>query len=255
MTNKEITYILMQYFAKQILCDADDFLKNENIVILKSDTSQQFFKMCCFGNSAVASVDKIMYDWCKSFLLMQEGFRCFDGIQMIEISKKLFNNGFSICCGQGMLPDLSYKRIDKEINYDIKYYTKNELFALANDDLIQEIQSFTSIKKETEHLFIAYDKERIIGVTPADKQDEKIYELGVEVLPEYRRFGIATALTTLATNELLNQNLIPYALTSWSNIRSRGVLQKCGYYPAWVVMDSLDLEWANEILYGKSHRN
>jgi len=75
------------------------------------------------------------------------------------------------------------------------------------------------------------------------------------VLPEYRRFGIATALTTLATNELLNQNLIPYALTSWSNIRSRGVLQKCGYYPAWVVMDSMDLEWANEILYGKSHRN
>ncbi len=52
MTNKEITYILMQHFSKQISCDADDFLKNENTVILRSDTLHPFFKMCCFGNSA-----------------------------------------------------------------------------------------------------------------------------------------------------------------------------------------------------------
>lgn len=233
----------MQHFSKQLSCNADDFLKDNNIVTLTKDVTESFFSMFCFGYAAVASVSECMYDWCNEFLSKHKGFRCFDGIQLVEISKELSNYNFSISCGQAMLPDLSAKHFSPEIPYRTHLYEKHELGELTDCSIV-------SVSEETEFVFAAFDNDNVIGAAPANIRSDSIYEIGIDVLPNYRRAGIASSLTSKLTDEILRRNKIPYATTAWSNIASRGVLQRCNYLPTWVRMDSMDKKEAEKILNG-----
>ena len=49
--------------------------------------------------------------------------------------------------------------------------------------------------------YCAYDNGKIIGVAGADKVNEDIWEVGIEVLPEYRKSGLATILTKNLTRK------------------------------------------------------
>jgi hypothetical protein len=225
MTNKEMTCKLMQHFSKQLSCSADDFLKDTNMVTLAKDVSETFFSMFCFGYAAIASVPECMYDWCSEFLAKHTGFRCFDGIQLVEISKELSKYNFSISCGQAMLPDLTVKHFSSEIPFKTHLYEKNQLAELTDFSIV-------SISEETEIVYVAFDNNNIIGAASANLRGDSIYEIGIHVLPNYRRVGIASTLTSKLTWELLKRNKIPYAITAWSNIASRGVLQRCNYLPS-----------------------
>ena len=59
---------------------------------------------------------------------------------------------------------------------------------------------------------------------------------GVDVLPEYRRQGIASALTSRLTKEIINRGKVPFYCTAWSNVRSVRNAVKSGFIPAWVEM-------------------
>jgi hypothetical protein len=182
-----------------------------------------------------------MYDWCNEFLGKHKGFRCFDGIQLVEISKELSKYNFSISCGQAMLPDLSAKHLVRDIPYRTYLYRKHELGQLSDCSVV-------SVSEETEFVFVAFDNDNVIGAASANSQGDNIYEIGIDVLSNYRRAGIASSLTSKLTWEILRRNKIPYAITAWSNIASRGVLQRCNYLPSWVRMDSMGKKEAEEIL-------
>lgn len=236
-------YKLMEHFSKELSCNANDFLKDNNIVTLNKAETESFFSMFCFGYAAVANVHECMYDWCNEFLAKHKGFRCFDGIQLIEISKELSKYNFSISCGQAMLPDLSAKHSLFEIPYKTHLYEKHELGEFTQCSIV-------SISEDTEFVFVALDNDNVIGAATANSCGDNIYEIGIDVLPNYRRKGIASSLTSKLTWEILKRNKIPYAITAWSNIASRGVLQRCNYLPSWVRMDSMDKKEAEKILSG-----
>ena len=61
-----------------------------------------------------------------------------------------------------------------------------------------------------------------------------MYQIGIDVLPEYRRQGIAAALTSRLTEEILSLGKVPFYCAAWSNIRSVRNAITCGYRPAWV---------------------
>lgn len=246
MTNKEMSHKLMEFFSSDLCCDVDSFLKTENSVVLRKDETKPFFSMLCYGYGAVACVDKSIYDWCRAFLITQKGFRCFDGIQMIAISKQLEKHNYSISCGQEMLPDLTLIRNVAKTNYPIKCFDKATALSLADTDLA----NFTTISDDTELIVAAFDGQKVIGVSDAKAKGQNICEIGIEVDPDYRRAGIASILTSQITSELLSRSKIPYATTSWSNIASRGVLQRCNFFPVSVRMDSMDIKVAEKILIG-----
>lgn len=237
-------YKVMQHYAQQLSCTVENFLNDNNIITLRKDNSESFFSMFCFGYAAIANIPECMYDWCNNFLNNHKGFRCFDGIQLIEISKELAKYNFSISCGQAMLPDLSVKNQLPDTSYRLQLFKRHEMNQLKNS-------SIDSINEETEFAYAAFDADKIIGIAPANSCGDNIFEIGIDVLPEYRRGGIASALTMKLTEELLKQDKIPYAITAWSNIASRGVLHRCNYYPSWVRMDSMDKIDADNILNGK----
>jgi ribosomal protein S18 acetylase RimI-like enzyme len=63
-----------------------------------------------------------------------------------------------------------------------------------------------------------------------------MWQIGVDVLPEYRRKGIASALTSKLALEILERDKVPFYCTAWSNLRSVRNAVKCGLMPSWVEM-------------------
>ena len=56
-------------------------------------------------------------------------------------------------------------------------------------------------------------------------------------LPEYRRKGIAAALTSRLAAEILNRDKVPFYCCAWCNLASARNAVKAGFRPAWTEMD------------------
>ncbi|NLE08601.1 MAG: GNAT family N-acetyltransferase, partial [Dehalococcoidales bacterium] len=66
--------------------------------------------------------------------------------------------------------------------------------------------------------------------------------IGIDVLPDYRRQGIASALTSRLALEILDHGKVPFYCAAWSNIGSVRNAIKSGFRPAWVEMTAKSLE-------------
>ena len=63
-----------------------------------------------------------------------------------------------------------------------------------------------------------------------------MWQIGIDVLPEYRRQGVAGALTSTLACEILARGKVPFYCCAWSNVRSAGNAVRSGFRPAWVEM-------------------
>ena len=82
----------------------------------------------------------------------------------------------------------------------------------------------------------AYDSGRLIGLAGCSADCEDMWQIGVDVQPDYRRQCIATALTSRLAKEILAREKVPFYCSAWSNIRSVRNAVKSGFIPAWVEM-------------------
>ena len=63
---------------------------------------------------------------------------------------------------------------------------------------------------------------------------DNMYQIGIDVLPEYRRRGVASALTSALAKNILAAGKIPFYCAAWSNIRSVKNAIRCGFKPSWI---------------------
>ena len=82
----------------------------------------------------------------------------------------------------------------------------------------------------------AYDHGKLIGFAACSADCDRMWQIGVDVLPEYRRQGIASSLTSRLALEILQRDKVPFYCCAWSNIRSARNAFKCGFAPAWAEM-------------------
>ena len=74
---------------------------------------------------------------------------------------------------------------------------------------------------------------KIVGIAGVSKDCEMLWQIGINVLPDYRKYGIATVLTNMLILEVLKRGKIPYYATAPSNIASQRVAISAGLKPAW----------------------
>ena len=77
-----------------------------------------------------------------------------------------------------------------------------------------------------------------------------MYQIGVDVLAEYRRQGIAAALTSRLALEILKQGKVPFYCAAWCNIPSVRNAIRSGFRPAWVCMTAKDTEFVDRMNSG-----
>lgn len=103
-------------------------------------------------------------------------------------------------------------------------------------------------RKELDVLAVgAFDKGKLIGLAGASKDCEMMYQIGVDVLPAYRRNGVASAVTSRLALEILNLGKVPFYCAAWSNIKSVRNAIKSGFRPAWVELTARSFEFVEKM--------
>ena len=91
----------------------------------------------------------------------------------------------------------------------------------------------------------AYDNGKLVGLAGCSADCEDMYQIGINVLPEYRRQGIAAALTSRLALEILALDKVPFYCAAWCNLKSVRNAIKCGFRPAWVELTARDIAFTD----------
>ena len=93
----------------------------------------------------------------------------------------------------------------------------------------------------------AYDGDRLIGLAGCSADCETMWQIGVDVLPEYRRRGVGSAATARLALETLDRGKVPFYCCAWSNIRSARNAIRSGFRPAWAELTVKPAEFTDEL--------
>ena len=93
----------------------------------------------------------------------------------------------------------------------------------------------------------AFDNGRLIGLAGCSADCETMYQIGVDVLPDYRKKGVASAITSRLALEILQRGKVPFYCAAWSNIASVRNAIKSGFRPAWVELTARSAQFTDQM--------
>ena len=240
MTNQEILQIALQQSAYDCNCDPDDFLSAENKVVLsrKNEKARAYLSLpfecdlVSYGSNIVAQVSPRMQETVEWYIGKYAVEHCFESPNVIALNERLAEFDYKVCfMAEYFLPDINVVR-EMPCDYELKvllpsdfaeYYTDEWANALCKD------------RKHLDKLAVgAFDHGKLAGLAGCSADCETMYQIGVDVLPEYRKQGIASAITSRLAVETLKLGKVPFYCAAWSNIKSVRNAIQCGFRPAWV---------------------
>lgn len=242
MTNKDILHIAMEQSAADIGCKAEDFLSDKNVVVPfnMGSNAKRYYKLpigCNFisyGNNVVAAVTDEVADIVAEYISRFEFYHCFETPNMHWLNERLSSKGQTTCfMAEYYLPDVN-RLASLPCVFEMRVLEKGQF----EDLYLQEwSNALCSDRKQLDMLAVgAYDGGKLVGLAGCSADADEMWQIGVDVLPEYRRNGIASAITSKLALEILDRNKVPFYCTAWSNIRSVRNAVKSGLIPAWAEM-------------------
>ena len=242
MTNKEMLRIAMEQSAMDINCKADDFLKKNNVVVRYKmrPSAKKYYKeptaciLISYGSNIVASVKDEYREIVTEYINKFEFYHCFETPNLHWLDERLAEKGQRVCfMAEYHLPDVD-KLHRRPCDYELRVLEAPHFSSLYNPEWSN------ALCEERKHLDVlgvgAYDGDKLIGLAGCSADCELMWQIGVDVLPEYRRKGVASALTSRLAIEILERDKVPFYCCAWSNIRSARNAVKSGFIPAWVEM-------------------
>lgn len=253
MDNKEILEIAMQQSAIDENCNGDDFCRNENIVV-KSRANPGarkyldlpfYCNLVSYGNNIVASVNSEIVDIVKNYINKYSNEHCFETPNLHILNDELQKRKMQICfMAEYFLPDMNFLKI-LPCTFDIKVLLPDDF---ANLYLPQWSNSLCEKRKHLDMMATAaFDGKKLIGLAGCSADCDTMWQIGVDVLPEYRRNGIAAALTSRLAVETINKGKVPFYCAAWSNIKSVRNAIKSGFKPAWIEMTANSFEFVSKM--------
>ena len=241
-TNQDILQIAMKQSALDINCDPTDFLASTNIVVKSviGAAARKYYKepiacnLVSYGNNIVASVKEEYRSLVEEYIGKFEFYHCFETPNLHWLDSRMSELGQKICfMAEYFLPDME-KLSRSSCNYKLKILEHKDFMDLY---LPEWSNALCKDRAELDVLGVgAYDGEKLIGLAGCSADCDSMWQIGVDVLPEYRRQGIASVLTTHLAIETLERKKVPFYCCAWSNIRSAKTAIKSGFVPAWVEM-------------------
>ena len=226
-------------------CAAEDFLRTENVIVPseKSENASRYMTLphiCAlfsYGPNIVASCRPDLIPEIAAFVNETRKIHsCFETPGLYALNRILEKAGarvswMHIC----FLPDL--KEIfsaDLPCAFETREMHPEDFAELY---LPQWDHALCSDRKELDMLGVgAYDGNRLIGLAACSADCPDMWQIGIDVLPEYRQQGIASALTNRLARAVFEREKVPFYAAAWSNIRSIRNGLRSGFRPAWAAL-------------------
>ena len=249
----EFEKIAMMQSAIDLCAEPEDFEKNENVVVTSYENkrARRYLKLpfscqlVSYGNNVVASVSPEFREITEKYINAYPIEHIFETPNMYVLNEALLKKGQKICfMAEYFLPALkALKPID--CIYDLRVLTQADF---ANLYLPEWSNALCENRKELDVLgFGAYDGDKLIGLAGCSADCDAMWQIGIDVLPEYRRHGIASALTSRLAIEILDRGKVPFYCAAWCNVKSVRNAISSGFRPSWVEMTAKSIETVNEL--------
>ncbi len=248
MNNKEILKIAMAQSAIDLCADASDFEKSDNIVVISRECegARRYLKLpfscqlVSYGNNVVASVSPEFREITEGYINAYPTEHIFETPNMHVLNDALVERGQRICfMAEYFLPDVDALH-PLDCPYEWRILSKQDFTDLY---LPEWSNSLCEKRKELDVLGVgAYDGDRLIGLAACSADCDTMWQIGIDVLPEYRRQGVASALTSRLAIEILKRGKVPFYCAAWCNVKSVRNAIRSGFRPAWVEMTAKPLE-------------
>ncbi len=265
MTNQQILKIAMAQSATDLCAAPADFEKNENVVVMsyENDGARRYLKLpfscqlVSYGNNVVASVSPEFREITEKYINKYPVEHLFETPHLHVLNEALMEKGQKICfMAEYFLPDVDIlrervvedvgKRVVEGVDpYEIRLLTQADFADLY---LPEWSNALCEKRKELDVLGVgAYDGDKLVGLAGCSADCDTMWQIGIDVLPAYRKQGIASALTSRLAIEILNRGKVPFYCAAWCNVGSVRNAIKSGFRPAWVEMTARPIEMVDEM--------
>lgn len=238
--NQAILKVAMEQSAIDAGCHYTDFSRSENVIVPSREhplarrylVLPHICNLISYGNNVVASIDENYREVVTSYVNKYRTEQCFETPSLHVLDNEFRKDGCRVCfMAEYWLPNLEALR-EIPCPYQTRLLERGDFADLYTDAWSNAL---CEKRKELDVLGIgAYDGEKLIGLAACSADCETMWQIGVDVLPDYRRQGIATALTSTLAVEILKRGKVPFYCCAWSNIKSARNAAKSGFRPAWV---------------------
>ena len=253
MTNKEILQIAMQQSAYDSNCEAGDFTKTENVIVLSETNAnaRRYLELpfscdlVSYGNNIVASVQPEYQSLVEKYIEKYPLEHCFETPNLHVLNEMLMEMGQKICfMAEYFLPDVEQLK-ELPCEYELRILQQEDFAGLY---VPEWSNALCEKRKELDVLGVgAYHEGKLVGLAGCSADCDTMWQIGIDVLPEYRRQGIASALTSRLALEILARDKVPFYCAAWCNLRSVRNAIKSGFRPAWVEVTAKTIEFVNEM--------
>lgn len=252
-TNSDILQIAMQQSAVDANCNEKDFMRSENVIVTSAanPNARRYLSLpldcnlISYGNNIVASINEKYRAIISEYINRFPVEHCFETPNLHVLNDELQKEDLRICfMAEYFLPDLHRLKI-----LDCPYITKllhpKDFSTLYTSDWSNAL---CETYRELNTLGVgAYDGDTLIGLAACSADCDTMWQIGIDVLPAYRRQGIASALTSRLALEILERGKVPFYCAAWSNIKSVRNAIKSGFRPTWIEMTAKNASFVNKL--------
>ena len=248
MTNQDILKIAMDQSAIDLCAGKDDFERTDNVVVLSKESAgaRRYLslpfsgQLVSYGNNVVASVLPEFYDITEKYINTYPVEHVFETPNIHVLNEALMKKGQKICfMAEYFLPDINALH-PLDCRYELRILDQRHFTDLYTPEWSNAL---CEKRRELDILGLgAYDGNRLIGLAACSADCDTMWQIGVDVLPKYRKQGIASALTSLLAIEILNRGKVPFYCAAWCNVKSFRNAIRSGFRPAWVEMTAKSIQ-------------
>jgi ribosomal protein S18 acetylase RimI-like enzyme len=241
-TNQQILEIAMKQSAIDLNCNEKDFMTGENKIVISAgnEKARRYLvlpfecDLVSYGNNIVASVKEEYIEIVDAYINKYPVEHCFETPNMHILNDAFQKYGMRVCfMAEYFLPDMS-KVKEVSCQYELRVLEKKDFTELYNNNWSN------ALCEKNKHLNVlgvgAYQENNLVGLAACSADCDTMWQIGIDVLEDYRKKGIATALTSKLALEIMKKGKVPFYCTAWSNIKSVKNAIKSGFRPAWVEM-------------------
>lgn len=231
LSKSKILEVVRHQLALDMNCNVQDFL-NDGVVFCEAklnegrrmfDRQTPYLEIATMGRGIVVSADADILDKVKP--VIKDKFR-----------DDLFFAPFLFGHSLYYIPDIGIiKKLPFSDQFTFHVREGKEIYELYD---IPGFKNAIQYDKDSAHpdvlALYAMKGNEIVGMAAASADSKTMWQIGIDVLPEFRNAGIAVCLVSNLAVMIIERGIIPYYGTASSNIASQAVAHRSGFMPAWM---------------------
>ena len=251
LTKKEMLRIAVEQSARDFGCSPEDFEADGNRFLVSKPTTGArvycsrpvLFDMATYGRNTVAAGREDLVEAARElFGDLAQPHELFGPEKLAGLDRLLRERGAKIgFASHFFLPDPALSPAFADSSPLSVRLLGPEEFAPF---YVPEFSNALSAKRpELDRLACAaYDEERAVALAGISEDCPAMWQIGIDVIPEYRGRGIGPYLVHRLTREVLAVGRLPFYGAAWANVRSLKTAERAGYRPAWTQISAVPLE-------------